>query len=71
MCGFLTQGAFAGGAHMDPDYTLTSPPVTGAQTDPEMDPVPDDPRQMEFRLTPDRRRILVLVPPKPDREELP
>ena len=56
---------------MDPDFTLTNPPVTGAQTDPETDPVPDDPRQMEFRLTPDRRRILVLVPRKPHREELP
>lgn len=56
---------------MDPDFTLTSPPVTGAQTDPETDPVPDDPRQMEFRLTPDRRRILVLVPRKPHREKLP
>jgi hypothetical protein len=56
---------------MDPDFTLTSPPVTGARTDPETDPVPDDPRQMEFRLTPDRRRILVFIPRKPRREELP
>src|SRR3989442_14165747 len=34
-CGFLTQGAFAGGTHMDPELTVTSPPVTGGHTDRE------------------------------------
>ena len=56
---------------MDPELTLTSPPVTGGHTDRETDPVADDPPHMEFRLTADRRRILVPVPLTPHREELP
>lgn len=56
---------------MDPEFTLTSPPVTVDDTHRDADTVADDPRQLEFRLTADRRRILVPVPPKPHREELP
>jgi len=56
---------------MDPEFTPKSPPDNGGNTDRETDPVADDPRHMEFRLTADRRRILVPVPLKPHCEELP
>ena len=51
---------------MDPTSPASTSPVkTDASTPRETDAASDR-TPMEFRLTPDRRRILVPVPPKPE-----